>query len=106
VSPSESFTQRPAAPPTEGEAADLHVLKSVLARYHSMPPAEREALVPVFAALLADKEGGGGPGTPVEAQSAWLDREMDPGMPSIAAWSTTQAGTRRGREAQVTDLAL
>jgi hypothetical protein len=30
----------------------------------------------------------------------------DPSAPSIAAWSATQAASRRGGEAQVTDLAL
>ena len=70
-----------------------------------MPPAEREALVPVFAGLLAsDKEGQASPpGAPqpspqtLQAQSVWLDREMDgpTGTPSIAAWSANQAAPRR-----------
>ena len=73
-----------------------------------MPPAEREALVPVFAGLLAsDKEGQASPpGAPqpspqtLQAQSVWLDREMDDGpgssgAPSIAAWSANQAAPRR-----------
>lgn len=47
----------------EGEAADLGVLKAVLARYHAMPLAERESLVPVFAALLTEGASPGhGPG--------------------------------------------
>jgi len=77
------------------------VLKAVLARYHAMPPAEREALVPVFAGLLAsDKEGAPQPSPQtLQAQSVWLDREMDDGSgsatPSIAAWSANQAAPRR-----------
>ena len=83
------------------------MLKAVLARYHAMPPAEREALVPVFAGLLAsDKDGQASPpGAPqpspqtLQAQSVWLDREMDDGSgsatPSIAAWSANQAAPRR-----------
>ena len=43
----------------EGEAADLGVLKAVLARYHAMPLMERESLVPVFAALLTEGAGTG-----------------------------------------------
>jgi len=39
-----------------GEQADINVLRGVLARYNSMPLVEREALVPVFAALLASNE--------------------------------------------------
>jgi bacteriorhodopsin len=80
----------PASP--DGEAADLQVLKSVLARYHAMPAAEREALVPVFAAMLSEQaEQPYPPAVPPSApasktssnvssrreQSNWLDRQMD-----------------------------
>lgn len=99
--PRQPQPQKAAASP--GEAADMGVLKAVLDRYHAMPLAERESLVPVFAALLSDQKGGadhGGNGvetspspypvgdldemdTPVHTpgalrqQSCWLDREMD-----------------------------
>ena len=75
------------------------MLKAVLARYHAMPPAEREALVPVFAGLLASDQASQPSPQTLQAQSVWLDREMDDGSgsatPSIAAWSANQAAPRR-----------
>ena len=73
------------------------MLKAVLARYHAMPPAEREALVPVFAGLLASDQASQPSPQTLQAQSVWLDREMDgpTGTPSIAAWSANQAAPRR-----------
>jgi bacteriorhodopsin len=74
--------------PKSGEEADLKVLKGVLARYNNMPPVEREALVPVFAALL----GSGDDQQPRSGRSAY------PVSPADSDIQRSNSSSRLGRE--------
>lgn len=75
-----------------GGQDDMMLLKSVLARYHSMPLTEREALAPSFAKLLVS------PGNSDPQNRRQVSEWLDSNPPSRSAVVRTQQSTWLTRE--------